>query len=85
MLNLDFKFIPQVPVVCQSLRGSFLVHRYKVRCAGPCCAGNSKLWSPRQFESHAGGSANKWRTSLKVQPGTVPEAPKRGSALTIGR
>jgi hypothetical protein len=57
-------------------------------CA-PCCArvaaGHDRpLFSFTRFERHAGSRAKKWRLSLRVEPGSVPECPPGGGGMSLG-
>lgn len=79
----------EIPITCQGLRGVFLMSEQKVRChCAPCAAKGPKgrLWTPTQFENHSGaGSAKKWKASLKIEPGAIPELPLGTNPMPIGR
>jgi hypothetical protein len=75
-------FPPEVPVTCNSVRGIFVFELTKVRCQ--CCGWTE--YTPTQWEQHCGaGSAKKWKASIKVEPGCVPEVPARANPMQIGK
>jgi hypothetical protein len=73
----------QVPVFCNGLHGVFLLGRQRIVCScGDCMAKPEAMreHSCTQFEMHCGaGAAKKWKASLRVQPGGVPECPAGGA------
>jgi hypothetical protein len=79
----------QVPITCNGVAGIFHVARQRVACGCGDCASRperERLFTPTQFEQHAGaGSAKKWKASIRVEPGTVPEVPASGAGMPIGR
>ena len=72
--------IMQVPVFCNGLHGVYLLGRQRIVCSCPACAAKPEAkreHSCTQFEMHCGaGAAKKWKASLRVEPGGVPEVPK---------
>lgn len=83
--------VAQVPVFCNGLHGLFLLGRQRIVCScGDCMAKPEAMreHSCTQFEMHCGaGAAKKWKASLRVQPGGVPECPAgaRAALLVWGR
>jgi hypothetical protein len=72
----------QVPVFCNGLHGVFLLGRQRIVCSCSDCLAKpapQREHSCTQFEVHCGaGAAKKWKASLRVQPGGVPEVPAGG-------
>ena len=70
----------QVPVFCNGLHGVYLLGRQRIVCSCPDCMAKPEAkreHSCTQFEMHCGaGAAKKWKASLRVEPGGVPEVPK---------
>ena len=68
-----------MPVFCNGLHGVFLLGRQRIVCGCGDCAAKPEAMrehSCTQFEMHCGaGAAKKWKASLRVQPGGVPECP----------
>lgn len=64
---------------CNGLHGVYLLGRQRIMCACPDCAAKPEAkreHSCTQFEMHCGaGAAKKWKASLRVEPGGVPEVP----------
>lgn len=75
----------QVPVFCNGLHGVFLLGRQRIVCSCGDCAAKpppQREHSCTQFEMHCGaGAAKKWKASLRVQPGGVPEVPAGGQLV----
>ena len=71
--------MPQVPVFCNGLHGVYLLGRQRIVCSCPDCLAKPEAkreHSCTQFEMHCGaGAAKKWKASLRVEPGGVPEVP----------
>ena len=70
----------QVPIICAGVQGIFLLGRQRVLCLCKECAARphekDREHSCTQFEQHAGaGAAKKWKSSLRIQPGSIPEVP----------
>lgn len=67
------------PLCAPCAQGTFLVAQSRVICDCPECAGkpeNQREMSATHFEAHAGaGAAKKWKSSVRIMPGAVPEAP----------
>ena len=78
--------ILQVPVFCNGLHGVYLLGRQRIVCSCPDCMAKPEAkreHSCTQFEMHCGaGAAKKWKASLRVEPGGVPEVPA-GAASTL--
>ena len=76
----------QVPVFCNGLHGVYLLGRQRIVCSCPDCMAKPEAkrdHSCTQFEMHCGaGAAKKWKASLRVEPGGVPEVPK-GALLLL--
>jgi SAND domain len=76
---LDIFLSVQVPVLCGGKRGFFLVGPQRVECVCAECwtkPESEREMSCTQFEAHCGaGAAKKWKASLRVEPGSVPEVP----------
>lgn len=64
------------------MRGIFLLGRQRIVCLCSDCGDKpeaSRMFSCTQFEMHCGaGAAKKWKASLRIEPGGVPEV-KPGS------
>ena len=80
----------EVSVICaQSYRGNFYVHDLKVLCMSDCCVGRpeeERTFTPVRWEAHCGaGSAKKWKSTIRLEPGTVPELPTGSVPKPIGR
>lgn len=64
--------------MCNGKRGIFVVSELRVLCVCNACRPKypqGRDMSCTQFEAHAGmAAAKKWKASLKVAPGSVPEA-----------
>lgn len=61
--------VSQVSVVCNDVRGAFLVTRQQVVCnCTPCLRLplRQRTFTPCQFERHAGSKAKKWKISIKL-------------------
>ena len=71
---------------CNAIHGILLLRRQRVLCQCKECAARpegSQEFSCTQFEQHCGaGSAKKWKASLRIVPGGVPEVPA-GLCLNI--
>ena len=78
--NQQASLMMQVPVFCNGLHGVYLLGRQRIICSCPACAAKPEAkreHSCTQFEMHCGaGAAKKWKASLRVEPGGVPEVPK---------
>ena len=71
-------------------RGIFNLPNMKVRCLCHICAASpipdAAIFTPTQFEQHGGaGSAKKWKASLRLEPGSVPECPVGSNPMQVGR
>ena len=70
----------QVIVMCNGFRGQFLVGQQRVICMCSDCRKkpeDEREFSCTQYEQHCGaGAAKKWKASLRVEPGCVPEVPE---------
>lgn len=69
----------QIPVTCNGTHGLLMLRRQRVKCSCEECAARPEAkreFSCTQFEQHCGaGSAKKWKASLRIVPGGVPEVP----------
>lgn len=79
----------QIPVFCNDIHGTLLLRRGRVLCRCEECSKRPegvREFSCTQFEQHSGsGSAKKWKASLRIVPGGVPEIPAgKLLALTKG-
>ena len=77
----------QVVVMCNGYRGHLLVGLQRVICM---CSDCKKLpeaereFSCTQYEQHCGaGAAKKWKASLRIEPGSVPEVPEGQPTLGV--
>lgn len=63
-------------------QGTFLVAQSRVICNCAECAGkpaSQREMSATHFEAHAGaGAAKKWKSSVRILAGAVPEVPAGG-------
>lgn len=61
----------------------------KVICSCKSCAEQpreKRTFSATQFEQHGGaGSAKKWKASLRIEPGAVPECPPDAAPMAFGK
>lgn len=79
-------------MVCNGINGVMVMSGLKVRCgcqacvkASPSEAGRA-CFHPTHWEQHCGaGSAKKWKASIKIAPGGVPELPHNAPAMVIGK
>lgn len=73
----------QVIVMCNGYRGQFLVGQQRVVCLCSDCRKKPEAereFSCTQYEQHCGaGAAKKWKASLRLEPGCVPEVPEGGA------
>ncbi|CAD7696632.1 unnamed protein product [Ostreobium quekettii] len=85
----DDKLLQEIPIVCNSTGGIFLLGLQKVICGCSACSAKpepQREFTATQFEQHCGaGSAKKWKSSLRVKPGALPEVPKDAPPLPIGK
>jgi len=80
----------QIPVVCSGVEGTFSLPTLRVQCHCEACSRRPSAadaqYSATQWEQHCGaGSAKKWKASIRIVPGGVPEIPASGHDLPIGR
>ena len=79
-LVLKSESLVQIPIFCNATSGILLLQRQRVLCSCKECAsrpGGMQEFSCTQFEQHCGaGSAKKWKASLRIPPGGVPEVPQ---------
>uniref|UniRef100_A0A7S3R019 PHD-type domain-containing protein n=1 Tax=Dunaliella tertiolecta TaxID=3047 RepID=A0A7S3R019_DUNTE len=79
----------QMPVSCSGILGTFMLQGIKVICNCRACASQppqSREFHPTHWESHCGaGAAKKWKASIKIEPGGIPELPTYMSNMPIGR
>ena len=66
--------------MCNGFRGQFLVGQQRVICMCSDCRKKPDVereFSCTQYEQHCGaGAAKKWKASLRIEPGCVPEVPE---------
>lgn len=74
--------VVQIPVFCNGLHGTFLLGRQRIICQCSDCMSKpeqARIFSCTQFEMHCGaGAAKKWKASLRIEPGGVPEVKPGG-------
>ena len=74
--------------MCNGYRGIFLLGLQRVICLCNDCkkkAEADREFSCTQYEQHCGaGAAKKWKASLRIEPGSVPEVPDGQSNLAMG-
>ena len=81
----------QLPVVCNSIEGILHMDQQVVECFCDVCEDrvasgfNRPIWSLTRFERHCGSKAKKWRLSLKIRPGSVPECPAGSHPMPLGQ
>jgi hypothetical protein len=79
-------FAVQIIVMCNGYRGVFLLGLQRVICMCTDCCKKPEAereFSCTQYEQHCGaGAAKKWKASLRIEPGCVPEVPE-GLSHTI--
>jgi hypothetical protein len=78
----------QVPVICSGTEGVFELAAVRVRCGCRACLapGADPYFTPTQWEQHSGaGAAKKWKVSIRVVPGGVPDVPEEANAMMLGR
>ncbi len=70
----------QIVVMCNGYRGTFLLGLQRVICMCTDCRKKPEAereFSCTQYEQHCGaGAAKKWKASLRIEPGSVPEVPE---------
>lgn len=70
----------QIVVTCNGYRGIFLLGLQRVICLCNDCERKPEAereFSCTQYEQHCGaGAAKKWKASLRIEPGSVPEVPE---------
>ncbi len=70
----------QIIVMCNGYRGIFLLGLQRVICMCTDCCKKPEAereFSCTQYEQHCGaGAAKKWKASLRIEPGCVPEVPE---------
>ena len=73
-------FAVQIIVMCNGYRGVFLLGLQRVICMCTDCCKKPEAereFSCTQYEQHCGaGAAKKWKASLRIEPGCVPEVPE---------
>lgn len=73
-------FAVQIIVMCNGYRGVFLLGLQRVICMCTDCCKKPEAereFSCTQYEQHCGaGAAKKWKASLRIEPGSVPEVPE---------
>ncbi|KAK9830484.1 hypothetical protein WJX72_011976 [[Myrmecia] bisecta] len=83
------EILQRVPVICNGTKGIFLLGLQRVICVCSECADkpeSQRDFSCTQFEAHCGaGAAKKWKASLRVQAGSVPEVPATGNGMQVGK
>ena len=68
-------------MTCSDIRGVVYLDQQVVACYCPACearvaGGHGRpLFSFTRFERHSGSKAKKWRLSIRIDPGSVKEAP----------
>lgn len=81
----------KLPVVCNDVRGVVFLDQQVVSCFCPACSArvmdghDRPLFSFTRFERHTGSKAKKWRLSLRIQPGSVPECPVGEPPMPLGQ
>lgn len=79
--------VPEVPVRCGSLRGSFLLASTRVRVQGEAAGAGGEVITPAAFEKRAGKFAfKKWRESIRVDVHhlNAPSSSSTSALMTIG-
>jgi len=75
LLSLCLPVLLQIPIICNGIKGTFLLSEMKVICSCSSCAVlplDRRTFTPTQYEQHSGaGSAKKWKASLRIEPGAV--------------
>lgn len=80
----------KLPIFCNDISGVLCMDQQIVACHCESCeqrvaAGYDRpIFSLTRYERHSGSKAKKWRLSLRIQPGAVPECPRGASPLPIG-
>lgn len=81
----------QAGIVCNGLQGMLhLSDGFRIVCAcrecGKKASASAREFMPSQWEAHCGaGTAKKWKASLKLVPGSVPECPPGAHPMQLGR
>lgn len=81
----------KLPVVCNDVRGVVFLDQQVVSCFCSSCNArvmdghDRPLFSFTRFERHTGSKAKKWRLSLRIQPGSVPECPPTDPPMPLGQ
>lgn len=79
-----------VEIVCNGVNGTLIIAHQMVICGCSLCiqqpSQTNRTMSCKQFEIHAGaGGEKKWKSSLRVRPGTEPEVPRNSQPMGVGR
>ena len=78
-------------MTCNDTRGTVYLDQQVVACYCPACdarvaSGHDRpLFSFTRFERHSGSKAKKWRISLRIDPGSVPEVPEGDPPMALGQ
>ncbi|DBA81836.1 TPA: hypothetical protein ACH3X1_007555 [Trebouxia sp. C0004] len=79
----------KIIVMCNGYRGVFLLGLQRVICmCTDCCKKpeTEREFSCTQYEQHCGaGAAKKWKASLRIEPGSVPEVPEGSHPMQVGK
>lgn len=79
-----------IKVVCNGINGIFHFSNQRVSCECEECLQKSNLedriFTATHFEQHCGaGTAKKWKASVRIRPGSVPEVSESDPPLPLGR
>ncbi|DBA76675.1 TPA: hypothetical protein ACH3X2_008711 [Trebouxia sp. C0005] len=79
----------KIIVMCNGYRGIFLLGLQRVICMCTDCCKKPEAereFSCTQYEQHCGaGAAKKWKASLRIEPGCVPEVPQGSHPMQVGK
>lgn len=79
----------EIPVECCGIPGMFYFGEQKVKCECVECMAKpetQRIFTATHFEQHCGaGSAKKWKASVRIRPGSVPEVLPGEQPLPLGK
>ena len=85
----DLQIQREISVECNGIAGTFLFGEQRVICACNECSEkpeSERIFTATHFEQHCGaGSAKKWKASVRIRPGGVPEVSLSDPPLPLGR
>lgn len=79
----------EIPVECNGVPGLFYFGQQKVQCECEECLAkpeSNRVFTATHFEQHCGaGTAKKWKASVRIRPGGIPEVAPSDPPMPLGR